>query len=237
MGKAHPVSLGFLSFTSKNAAKGFFRALRDRYADGEQIEGYDAACLIEMVAVHHEADQKVGCGISHFTVATAYEYGPHSRHFVIHRADGSSTDVSFDTPIDGPCHRGDCYNALRRAIAGQIIAFRDQQFAINAVHICPLTGAMVTNTSYHVDHIPPATFQGLVARWLCERQIELTQLAITPPSDNQTAAEMNDSSQRVDWERFHARNAKLRLVSPNGNLSRSRMSETFPKRLSSHATP
>jgi hypothetical protein len=76
------------------------------------------------MAMHPEAGVKVGCGIDYFTVEIDQEFGT-TRHFMIHRIDRTSTDVSFKAPIDGRNHRKVCLEAMRREIAGQIISFRD----------------------------------------------------------------------------------------------------------------
>ena len=96
---AKAVIIASLTFPTKRAAKDFFREIRDRYKDGERIAREDDGYLRDLVAVHPEAGLKIGCGISHFTVETDSEFGT-TRHFVIHRTDGSSTDVSFLSSID-----------------------------------------------------------------------------------------------------------------------------------------
>jgi hypothetical protein len=47
----------------------------------------------------------------------------------------------------------------------------------------------------------------------------MNDIEITPPRDNQVVSEMINLSQKIDWQKYHQINAKLRLLSPRGNLS------------------
>lgn len=205
-------------FRTKKAAKDFFRDIRDRYKDGERIAQEDDGFLRDLISIHPEAEVKYGCGISHFSVERDVEFGT-TRHFVIHRIDGSKTDVSFHSAIDGRNERRDRLEALRRAIEQQILDFRNSAFASSNKLTCPLRGVSITETLYHIDHEPPNTFVRLVDRWLNAEGLELANLQITPPADNQIVTEMIDDAQLQSWQEFHRVNAKLRLLSPLGNLS------------------
>ena len=215
---AEIVIIASLTFPSKKKAKEFFRAIRDRYADGVNIALEDDGYLRELVAIHSEAETKIGCGISHFTVETDTTFGT-TRHFMIHRNDGSSTDVSFLSAIDGRNERRDRLEALRRAIEDQILEFRANAFAQGQVILCPFRGIPITEASCHVDHEPPQTFVNLVDAWLASEGLQIGDLLITPPADNQIVTEMIDEFQRSSWQLFHRENARLRLLSPLGNLS------------------
>jgi len=138
------------------------------------------------------------------------------RHFQIHRLDGSETDVSFLTAIDGKNHRRDRLEALRVAIEPQIVDFRRQCFDQGRRHVCPLRKVEVTPECHHIDHIPPATFMALVKRWLDAQGITLLDVAITPTTDNQIVSEMILPVQRSAWEDFHARHAQLRRTQSTG---------------------
>lgn len=212
-----PVIVGAQAFPSKKDAMEFFRGIRDRYPDGVQISDEDSRYLSDLVSIHSEAKTKIGCGISHFTVTTDNRFG--TRHFMIYRPDGSYTDVSFLSAINDRNHRRDRLEALRHAIACQILNFKSQCFRTRPVHTCPLRHVPVTENSYHVDHTPPSTFLKLVNDWLTEQKIKIDEIQIPPPADNQIVTEMTNVIQRDSWQAYHAENANLRLVSPLGNLS------------------
>lgn len=214
---AKAVVIASLQFPTKKLAKEFFRRLRDRYPDGCRIGEEDDRYLRDLIAIHPESETKVGCGISHFTVETEILFG-RTRHFMIHRTDGSSTDVSFHSAIDGTNERRDRLAALRRGIENQIVAFKQSAFS-EGPKICPLRGVPITEDAYHVDHTPPRTFIHLADEWLTQEFLRIEDVEITPPSDNQIVTEMTNDGQKRSWQEYHQANAILRLLSPLGNLS------------------
>lgn len=216
MGKI--VYVGSLEFKTKKAAKEFFRGIRDRYQNGQSLSSEDDGYLRDLITIHPEAKTKVGCGISHFTVERDAKFGT-TRHFMIHRRDGSGTDFSFHSAIDGRNEWRDRYEALRRAIEEHILDFKTCAFSTAIELVCPLRGIPITEKFCHVDHTPPLTFFCLVNEWLDAEEIDLIDLEITPPADNQIVTELIDPRQAASWREFHRRRAKLRLLSPLGNLS------------------
>ena len=78
---------------------------------------------------HQDSKVKVGRGISHFTVELDSEFR-RTRHFMIHRKDGSQTDVSFHSAIKEPNRRRDLLEALRRAVEDQIVNFKLNAFSL-----------------------------------------------------------------------------------------------------------
>ena len=162
MPRSKPILIGSTTYPSKKAAKDFFRGIRDRYTDGVEIAGLDHSLLLDLVEIHPEAEDKFGVGIKHFTVEIDQEFGT-TRHFVIHRIDGTSTDVSFNSAIDGRNTRADRLEAMRRAIAPQITRFAQAKLDTLEPLVCPFMGEQITIENYHVDHEAPATFQKLLA--------------------------------------------------------------------------
>src|SRR5437763_13715872 len=79
-----PIQIGPRLFSSKSEAKSFTRELISRYGDGETISGVDDTFLRDLIAIHHDAAKKIGCGIAHFTVQPDPNWGT-TRHFVIVR--------------------------------------------------------------------------------------------------------------------------------------------------------
>lgn len=222
---AKPVVLASLTFPSQTKAKAFFREIRDRYEDGERVSDEDSRYLHDLIAIHPEAETKIGCGISHFSVGTETRFR-RTRHFMIYRTDGTSTDVSFKSPIEGRNPRRDRLEALRRAIEDQILEFRRKAFDSEERILCPLRGVPITPKSYHIDHEPPVIFVRLVDQWLELQAMELEDLEITPPTDNQIVTEMTNEVQISSWRNFHKERAKLRLLSPRANLSDARLSDS-----------
>jgi len=82
-----PIQIGARLFDSKSGAKDFSRDIIRRYAEGETIVGEDDLFLRDLVAIHPEAAQKIGCGISHFTTQLDPEWRKHQAPALRHRAE------------------------------------------------------------------------------------------------------------------------------------------------------
>jgi hypothetical protein len=219
---AIPISIAGIQFATKKAAKTHISELRDSYQDGVTIPAPDSSFLAELLTLHPESDDKIGTGVSHFTVSTDIVFG-HTRHFVVHRRDGSSTDFSFHACIDGRKDRRDRLEALRRAIEPTILRFRDEQFAFGPM-LCPFLSVGLSPSSCHVDHVSPDTFLVLTERWLSTSCLTISDIYITPPQDNQLVAKMTDETQRAGWVAYHDAHARLRIISPLANLSHAKKS-------------
>lgn len=213
-----PLQIGPITFKSKSDAKNHCRAIMDRYPVQQIITGIDDVFLRDLIAIHPEADQKIGVGISHFTTQIDPVWKT-TRHFLIVRLDGSSTDFSFHTCIDGNNHRKDVLHALRHAIADQVVNFQRCSFALQHQMSCPYTGETLTSSHCHVDHTPPDTFLILVSRWMKQEDIEYEQIELVDNADNQWVRVLRDDQISSSWQSFHISNANLRIISPVANLS------------------
>ena len=212
------VTVGSLMFPTISKAINFYKGIRDQYENGECISETHQKYLIDLVAIHHDSKVKVGRGISHFTVELDSEFR-RTRHFMIHRKDGSQTDVSFHSAIKGPNRRRDLLEALRRAVEDQIVNFKLNEFSLELELTCPLTGEVLDFKNCHVHHESPMTFIRLVGKWLKQESLDLNEVEITPSEDNQIVNKMTNQSQLESWEQFHKEASTLRLLSKLGNLS------------------
>lgn len=213
------ITLNGKTFTTKKAATAFMRELVARQVLGEWIMGDDMAACMDLLQHHPEREDKVGCGVTGFTTRIDPEWGNH-RQLVLHRVDGSSTDWSWTQCINGPSPRADVRQAFRRAVADQVVAFRDAEVARGAV--CPYRGLRLTRGNSHVDHEAPQTFAQILDDFLEAEGVALLDVPITPPADNQLAAELTDDGMRERWQRWHRERARLRLLSTGANLSEAR---------------
>lgn len=213
-----PIQIGPLTFKTKAAAKEACRSILSNYEVNQTITGFDDAFLRDLIAIHPEAKQKIGCGISWFTSQIDPVWKT-TRHFVIVRNDGSSTDFSFHTCIDGSDHRKDVLHALRHAVSDQIVTYQRGMFALGIPIVCPYTGEQLSASNCHVDHSPPDTFMNLVSRWMKQIDIQYSNIRIVDNSDNQWVRAMADESLSSLWQQFHISNCTLRIISPIANLS------------------
>jgi hypothetical protein len=69
-----------------------------RYDVGDKVSAYDAIVLTAALALHPDAEAKIGCGISHFSVRSA-DFG--TKCFWVNRVDGTTEKFSFRSCIYG----------------------------------------------------------------------------------------------------------------------------------------
>lgn len=213
-----PIQIGARHFTTKTEAKSHARDIMARYQEGQRITGLDDLFLRDLVAIHPEAVRKIGGGIDHFTTQLDPVWR-NSRHFVIVRSDGSSTDVSFHICIDGSNDRRDVFHGLRHAVADQVIAFQRLALGGDLMPICPFTAEVLTIANAHVDHEPPDTFLALATRWMHSAGLKVEDIPLVDNADNQWVRTMRDANQIASWAGFHRENARLRIISRPANLS------------------
>ena len=73
--------------------------IRDsRYAVGDKVSAADEEVLRAALALHPEADEKIGCGVTHFSVRSA-DFG--TKCFWINRPDGTTEKFSYTACIRG----------------------------------------------------------------------------------------------------------------------------------------
>lgn len=213
------IRVGPHTFASKHAAKQHCRNIMKRHAEMGVMLPQDEVFLRDLIALHPEAGQKIGCGIGGFTTQVDPIWKT-TRHFSIIRMDGSITDFSFHTCIDGNNHRKDVLQALRHAVSDQVTNFIRCSFAeTNHAILCPFTGDELVPFECHVDHVPPDTFLNLVTQWMSESGLQFTDIRLVDNEDKQWVRELSDPEQSSSWQCYHISHCNLRLVSPVANLS------------------
>lgn len=215
MGKIKPVVVGERRFTSKKAAKDFIHEIMYRNSIGQRVSEQDAEFLADLLQLHPEAPQKIGCGVRYFTV----EQNEGSRGFWLTRIDKSRTDWSFLSCLTPPTPESEARAGFRTAIRPQKTAFRAEFDDLNAreQQRCPVTNELLVAGNTHIDHEPP--FEDLLEAFLRESRITLSDVAVKPTTDGSTTTDLYDDELRIRWEEFHQRNAVLRAVSIKANLS------------------
>jgi hypothetical protein len=205
--------LGGQAYATKKAIEDRCRELLRRpTAFSEEEHSF----LADLLALHHEADDKIGCGVTRF-----YSDGDNwgKRCFWLERVDGTKTDWSFKTCLKPPTHEKDVLAALRLLVDPQVRRFRDRELGGKQPVLCAITRQPVTRATVHVDHTPPSTFFALVGRFLSEARIDYSSIAIRPTSDGSTTTELADVDLAERWRAFHEKHADLRLTLATANLS------------------
>ncbi|HZQ42353.1 MAG TPA: DCL family protein [Acidobacteriaceae bacterium] len=95
---AKPITIGPLHFAKRGDATAFLKAMLNRYDIGDRVSPADEDVLRAALALHPNADEKIGCGVTHFSVRSA-DFG--SKCFWINRADGTTEKFSYAKCIRG----------------------------------------------------------------------------------------------------------------------------------------
>ncbi len=95
---AKPITIGALHFAKRGEALAFLHETLYRYDLGDKVNATDQDVLRAALAFHPKADEKIGCGVTHFSVRSA-DFG--SRCFWINRLDGTTQKFSYKTCIRG----------------------------------------------------------------------------------------------------------------------------------------
>jgi len=204
-------------FGSKKELKDYVRAIVARYSDDQLLSRSDLRFMKALLENHRWRDEKVGVGIALMTVKVNRPFA--TRGFWLTRFDGTTTDFSWLECIDHPSQRKDVLAAMRAAVADQKQTFRTVFFATTPNPRCPLTGKPLSEEDSHVDHEAPLTFQKLAEDFIAENKIDVDAVVLHGYGDGNILQEFADLELKRIWQVYHRRHAKLRMLSPEGNLS------------------
>lgn len=214
----HAIQIGDRAFSSKKEAEEAIRAVLHGYAPGEDIPFLDQCFISDMLALHPEAEKKIGPGIVKVSVRRTEYAGV---GFLFHRLDGTEIDASYKKCIRPPSHREDVIRALRQAVALQVIAFADAAFAEKDILLCPLNGTEITRRTCHVDHHPP--FWSVVEdfmEWPFDDERSFEKIVVVKRAGVSSVVELEDRTLHEKWIAWHKHHAKLRVTSIKGNLEK-----------------
>lgn len=95
---AKPISLGPIHFERKGDAVTYLKNMLHRYNVGDKVSIADAVILRAALEHHPKAVEKIGCGVTHFSVRTA-DFG--TKCFWVNRPDGTTDKFSITGSIYG----------------------------------------------------------------------------------------------------------------------------------------
>ena len=124
-----------------------------------------------LLALHPDAERKIGVGVDHFLIVRNELSG---RGFRLVRSDGTEDSFSYSKCITGvpQSPHGKACEALRFAVRPQLDAFRAQ---LTYPVTCAISGEPIVHPNdLHVDHERP--FWQLLARFCGEHQVDLSSL-------------------------------------------------------------
>lgn len=208
--------IGKFSFATKGAAKMHIQRILNETPKGVILAGDEREFVASLLQLHPSAGSKLKGGVAELSVDGD---GRGGRCFHTHKLDGTRDDFSYLSCLSGKKEEAaGVKDAFRRAIDPQIWAFRDSRFAQGPI-VCPYSGETVNRKHYHVDHIIP--FADLLNTWLATHRLELGNIQIA--KDEQFGYKLVDETLRASWQEYHRENAKLQMLSPQGNMRKPRV--------------
>lgn len=220
MSKQQPFTIGGLLFSTKQALQTEIRNRLAGYEDREPFSAEDECFFLDLLDHHPMSAIKIGCGVTGFYVAQNPVY-KNTRCLYLLRADGSSTDWSWTECLRPTPHDKKVQRAFRALLEPQMIAIKQEFFGTSTDTVpCPLTGRPMTFTTAHVDHIPPQTFAALFHAFVHHEQLDLTTVSFRAEGEDHNYQDvLADAELASRWLAYHARYARLRVISARANLS------------------
>lgn len=163
-----------------------------------------------LLALHPDAERKIGSGVDHFRIVRNELSG---RGFRLVRLDGSQETFSYTKCITGVAQSayGKACEALRFAVRPQLDAFRDQLIFPAR---CAISGEPIVHSNdLHVDHKTP--FWRLLVRFCQAHQVDLSTLQTT---GNGMSLALVDRGVTYAFVAYHFDHAKLQPSCKAANL-------------------
>ncbi|WP_049577884.1 DCL family protein [Nocardiopsis sp. SBT366] len=222
------ISVGDRWFPSKSAATKEFQRILRSYDIGTAVTApRDEQLLLDLVQMHTDPLRKIGSGIERFEVRVNPQHRRNRSLFIV-RSDGTEDDFGYTKLIQGQTISQRVTAALRHEVRDQIEKFRTAEFAKPGPRACPIEDTQITHPGdCHVDHEDPG-FRELVQRFVDQHEgwgvFELYSL----PAGEEIGQRLKSRELASQWHAFHAREARLRIVSVKANLSTLRKGTRLP---------
>ena len=214
------MKIGQREFGTKKEAQQHYRSILNGYLPGDSLSETDFSDILDLLTRHPEHEKKIGSGVSHIKVVQNPEYP--SRCFWIFRDDGTSTDFSYVTCVNGKPKtvNQEFIEACRVSIVDQILEYKNEYFASSGDGFCEETGVPITWKNSHVDHIIP--FAQIVNDFLNLTGTIPSSEMLSKSADNQCSVKFTCEHTESEWRAYHMIFAQLRVVSVEFNLTRMR---------------
>ncbi|MCD2443070.1 DCL family protein [Agromyces sp. SYSU K20354] len=142
------VVLDSFRWSTRSSAEAAFRAiLRDSgYELNAPIDSPEHDQMLrELLERHPDHAEKIGGGVEFFYVGLTKDGGrsyvrSDARGIWIRRTDGSTVDFSYRTAIYAHSHKSDVKEAMRGAVEGRRIEYRDRRFATSSPTVSDSSG-------------------------------------------------------------------------------------------------
>jgi hypothetical protein len=210
--------IGHRRYRTKGEAKEAVREVLYRYNVGSIVDqDDDHSLLLDLLDMHHEADDKIGPGVEAFAIAPP-QRGPYPGFEVI-RTDGSRIDFSYQTCLKPPTYRQQVMNVMRDEIKSTINAYFESRKTVGSL-VSDQSGTPLDSSNTAVSYFQGPSFVDIaeefaetVGGW---EAIELT------PSTEPGLGKLKDRGLAERWYNHHQEHAVLGLLSAQENQRRPR---------------
>jgi hypothetical protein len=221
MGKRQQFKISGETFKTKQDLLERIRRVLYAYEEGQTLNELDFTFMLDVLRLHPNVAQKIGCGVASMHVKENPVY-PGKRGFWLMRTDSTATDFSFMECLSPSSNKKKTQSAFRSAIEPYCFKFKQGVFdkTLYGTTLCEYTGKRITFLDAHVDHKPPNTFEKLFNDFLAENGLDANQIETRGAGlDNVVQDEIADPELKNRWIQFHNERAELRVISREANLS------------------
>lgn len=218
------MKVGGKNFKTKTTLTNYCKYILNNADVGSVLQGEWLAVLKDVVVMHDRFEEKVK-GLDYVVGVRACNVNPRNRQFYILRCDGTDTDFSYYKAIGSSSKLRRIKEALREAIRGQMIDYKDNYFAQHSDNrgyiVCPETELKMKRKDSHLDHYP-RQFEEILKDWTDIHSIKSDDLVIYPAGDNTNGWLFEDQDILKSFIDFHKDVAEYRVVLNKVNLQRKR---------------
>lgn len=209
MGKAQPVVLPSISFSTKKEAAEFFKDMLNRYKDSQEIGSFDHIFLYELLLRHSEATHKIGAGVKIFFRQKSPDHPTSCFH--LERIDNSLTDFSYPECISSfePTLEQYFYRACRQSVSEVLTAKKNQLFDGGNVR-CSKTNEPVSKENSEYRHTEPKFFE-IVCQFKKELNRPINNTMFAQSNDLQYSTRFSDKNIEAEFIKFHQNIANLAI--------------------------
>lgn len=206
---AIPVTIGAMTFKTKEAARAYIRTNVIAAFDGDPRipAGPMHDFVDDLLNLHPDAVEKIGSGVDRFRVdpASNWKTGvpvrPTNRTLVVVQTDGNSIDWSWDGIIKDPSELTQKRTALRNATYSRIQALKRAAFASGAI-TCARTGLPIARPEDAQVRYHRPTFAALADGFAAT----VGGWAAIATSSTGAGAEIADPLIEADWFTYYDAN-------------------------------
>ena len=209
MGKAKPVELPSIHFSTTAQAKNFFKDMLNRYRDKQEINQDDSVLLYELLLRHPDANEKIGIGVKKFFIDQSPDHPTSCFH--LERKDGSTTDFSYLVCIlnTKPTLEQYFYRACRQSVSEILTEKKNSLFDQGNVR-CSKTNELVTKEDSEYRHTNPK-FCEIVRDFKKELNRPIDNSMFYEDADLQYSTRFSEKEVESQFVEFHKKVARLSI--------------------------